>query len=116
MHPEENISIHDILIPRQMCPVMTSCTSDHMTFESLPWTEMYFGWSMVRWSVTLLNDDACIVVEKWGSTDPQGTTFTEDESMREDHEFESLHDAMRHIFRERQAVRQAEGEMLDRKF
>jgi len=94
MNTARNHSIHDVLIPNQMCPVMRSMTSDYIVFETLPFLDYYMGWSMVCWHVTLLDDGACIVVEKWGGTNPTGERFREDRELRSDHEFESLRDAL----------------------
>jgi hypothetical protein len=101
------LDAHDILVRRQMCPVMKTITADYIVFETLPFLDYYLGWSMVRWNITLLDDpddNACIVVEQWGSTTPAGDTFTEDKDMRSDHEFESLHVALRWVFTERESI------------
>jgi hypothetical protein len=87
-----------------MRPVMRTITSDYIVFETLPFLDYYLGWSMVRWRITLLNDGACIVIEDWGSTNPRRDWFRVDDTMRSDHEFESLHDALRHINAERESI------------
>ena len=108
------ITIHDILVPRQMEPMMTACTPDGViAFETLPFQDPYMGWSKTVWTITRLAEDNYVVTERWGSTSATGLSFAEDFDAREVYEEESLFEALKLVYSARRTHIQETGRILD---